>query len=59
MYKNNSIIFSGGGKTLSGSKYDIATDTKSFHLTTEDNSSIKVCMACRVFLSFLYRSSVV
>ena len=55
MYKNNSIIFSGGGETLSGSKYDIATDTKRFHLTTEDNSTIKVCMACRVFFSFLYR----
>jgi len=42
VYKNNSIIFDGGGEALSGSEYDIATDTKRFHLSTEDNSTVKL-----------------
>ena len=45
VYKNNSLIFDGGTEVFTGSEYDIATDTKSFH-STQDNSAVKVwpCM---------------
>ena len=46
VYKNNSIIFDGGTEAFSGSEYDIATDTKSFHSSAENNSTVKVCIAC-------------
>lgn len=51
VYKDNSIIFDGGAESLSGSQYDIATDTKRFQLSTEDNSTVKVCMTYRAFFT--------
>ncbi|KAL9984155.1 hypothetical protein ACROYT_G006421 [Oculina patagonica] len=38
VYKNNWLMFDGGTQTLCGPKYDIATDTKSFH-STKNNSA--------------------
>ena len=51
VFKDNSIIFDGGAGALSGSEYDIATDTKRFQLSTEDNSTVKVCKTYRVFFA--------
>ena len=47
VYKNN-FLFT---EAKNGSKYDIATDTKRFQLSTEDNSSVKVCKTYRVFFA--------
>jgi len=51
VYINNSIIFDGGLEALSGSEYDIATDTKRFHTSTEYISTVKVGM--HVLLNFV------
>lgn len=44
VYINNSINFDGGLEALSGSEYDIATDTKSFHTSAGYISTVKVGM---------------
>lgn len=42
VYRNNSLIWNGGVNALTGSEFDIATDTKHIRATEIKNSTLKV-----------------
>ena len=51
VYRNNFLLL----EAKSGSEYDIATDTKAFHLdSTKDHSTVKVWPSVEVSVSSLY-----
>ena len=50
VYRNNSLTWNGGVNALTGTEFDIATDTKRFQATEIKNSTLKVNLSVSIVL---------